>query len=317
MSTGWSNEVFKKAEAGDHEAQWIVGTYFHYGDGVDVDYNKAKYWYECSMKQGNLSAMRFLSELYFETGGYTSSNKQAINLLTEAAKKGEPGAQFMMYELVMKGEVFQKDLDVADDWLFKSVENDYPQANYEFGKVCLSIGVKTKDNSYMNLAVKKLTSAANQQNLDALYTLGRMYFNGKIIDKNYNLAFKYMEEAASLGIPAFQFEIGAMYYQIGDIEKAIKYFNLTKDEINEAAYNLGIIYRYNTKYMNKKEAVKYFKQAAKAGMADAQYEYGRCYLEGIIDGYNNFTTANHWFKKAAKQGHLEAKKSVENLKGLV
>jgi len=56
---------------------------------------------------------------------------------------------------------------------------------------------------------------------------------------------------------------------------------------------------------NKKEALRWFRAAAKQGEDNAQYFLGEMYYTG--DGVaQNFADAAIWFTKAAEQGHLNA-----------
>ncbi|PQJ09641.1 hypothetical protein CJD36_017035 [Flavipsychrobacter stenotrophus] len=52
-------------------------------------------------------------------------------------------------------------------------------------------------------------------------------------------------------------------------------------------------------------ALPLLKQAADAGSAETQYNYGLCFQQGIGVTHND-TTANHWYLKAATQGNVDA-----------
>ena len=79
------------------------------------------------------------------------------------------------------------------------------------------------------------------------------------------------------------------------------------DEEAKHLYTIGNDYYYgrNGKKQNYAEAVRYYREAAEQGYADAQYSLGYCYYCG--DGVDeNETEAVKWFRKAAEQGNADA-----------
>ncbi|MDP1725352.1 MAG: tetratricopeptide repeat protein [Bacteroidota bacterium] len=56
-------------------------------------------------------------------------------------------------------------------------------------------------------------------------------------------------------------------------------------------------------------AVPLFKRAAEMGSAEAQYNYGVCYLQGIVVKQND-SIAHHWFLKSANNGYKDAQYQV-------
>ena len=61
------------------------------------------------------------------------------------------------------------------------------------------------------------------------------------------------------------------------------------------------------------EAVKWYRNSADQGDADAQYNLGVCYEKGrgVTQSYDE---AVKWFRKAAEQGYSRAKDSLTRLK---
>lgn len=54
-----------------------------------------------------------------------------------------------------------------------------------------------------------------------------------------------------------------------------------------------------------------FLSAALKGQSEAQYQLGLGYLHGQLGLDKNYTHAEEWLKKAAKQGHHEAQLTLE------
>jgi len=69
--------------------------------------------------------------------------------------------------------------------------------------------------------------------------------------------------------------------------------------------------------ISKKELAE-LKASAENGGVDAQYVIGKLYYDGfnVIGAVRewNWTTALFWLKKAAEQGHSEAKKQIQDWK---
>ncbi|RZJ22693.1 MAG: sel1 repeat family protein [Acinetobacter sp.] len=61
---------------------------------------------------------------------------------------------------------------------------------------------------------------------------------------------------------------------------------------------------------DKRNAMWNFLSAALKGHCDSQYKLGLCYLNGDLGLDKNYTHAQEWLEKAAKQGHPEAKKTL-------
>lgn len=86
---------------------------------------------------------------------------------------------------------------------------------------------------------------------------------------------------------------------------------LSVPSVGESAvskYNAGVQYYNSHDYNN---AIKYFKEAAQIGYADAQYWLGNCCDRGLGEygrktGYQNCQERNLWYQKAAEQGHAKA-----------
>lgn len=97
-----------------------------------------------------------------------------------------------------------------------------------------------------------------------------------------------------------------------DFEKAAKWFRKAADAGNAIAqYNLGNLY-YNGEGVEKDfvEAAKWFRLAADAGNANAQTAMGSMYYkgEGVTKSIDD---AKYWWQKAADQGNEMAKESLK------
>lgn len=59
------DELIKKANNGDAEAQYNLGNIYYYGKSTITDYEKAINYYKLSAEQGNLYAQHNLGTMYY------------------------------------------------------------------------------------------------------------------------------------------------------------------------------------------------------------------------------------------------------------
>lgn len=60
-------------------------------------------------------------------------------------------------------------------------------------------------------AMRWLLKAAEENHVNAIYTLGRISLEGRILPKNYSESFKWFQRAAQLDHPESQYHLGTMY----------------------------------------------------------------------------------------------------------
>jgi TPR repeat protein len=122
-----------------------------------------------------------------------------------------------------------------------------------------------------------IKKAAKQGSPDAQLILGRMYYYGKEIQKDYNAAAVWLEKAAAQGEPTAQYILGLMYYIGRGVERdssiaALWLKNAAEQEIPEAQLTLGRIYYYGKGVtVNYKSAGIWLEKASAQGIDKAKY----------------------------------------------
>ncbi len=114
--TGIEPEVVRQsAEAGDKQAQLMLGTLYEDGlGGLPADLREAAYWYEQAAKQHYPKAQYNLGLLYEDGRGVTQSDKQAAYWYDKAAKAGFTEAQNNLGVLFVLGKGVKKDSKQAE-----------------------------------------------------------------------------------------------------------------------------------------------------------------------------------------------------------
>lgn len=75
------------AEAGDPEAQYELGGFYHWGRVGAADFTKARQWYERSAKQGNVDAMLGLAVIYGHGQGVPQDKAASFRWLVLASSQ--------------------------------------------------------------------------------------------------------------------------------------------------------------------------------------------------------------------------------------
>ena len=140
--------------------------------------------------------------------------------------------------------------------------------------------------------VARMRTAAEQGDATAQYNLGRAYFAGQGIQRDYAEALKWFRRAADQGLAAAQYSLGEMYGGVPPGE-------------NERQYRAIV-------EVDGLEAFLWYVKAAEQGHADAQFKVGVLYYSGSSDdrGLTNVKRsadqAAVWFRRAADQGDERA-----------
>ncbi len=131
-------------------------------------------------------------------------------------------------------------------------------------------------------------------------------------DASLTAEAKAIEDQAYAGVPEAQHDLAAIYTagQGGvkqDYKRAGFWFREAADHgIANARYNLGVLYHQGLGVKpDIKQAIQWYKSAAELGHPEAQYNLGIAYIEGIGVSYDPKRAADN-FEKAANQGIVEA-----------
>ncbi len=92
------------------------------------------------------------------------------------------------------------------------------------------------------------------------------------------------------------------------------YLKSAEEGYAKGQFTVGVYYREGKEVVEQDyvQAVKWYTLSAKQGYAPAQHNLGFRYLNGQGVKQNKFTTY-YWWSKAAKQGNIQAKNSLDGL----
>ncbi len=131
-------------------------------------------------------------------------------------------------------------------------------------------------------------------------------------DATLPAAIKQLESQAFAGVPEAQHDLAAIYTAgnsqvTQNFEKAALWFREAADnKVANASYNLGVLYHQGLGVEKDLDrALYWYREAAKLGHPEAQYNLGISYIEGIGSEYDAALAAA-FFESAANQGVAEA-----------
>lgn len=210
-------DVFIKEEARvkkNDYLQYRIGKLYSFGYGVEQSYQKAAEWYRKAVNALNPFAAYALGSLYRRGQGVEQNDKEAFALYKMAANNQKFPNAYAAYELgrmCEKGIGTEQDIQASSEW--------YKQAYEGFLKIEKSMA---DDKLY--------------------YRLGQMNMNGIGTDVDYEKAKQYYEKAAELENVDALYGLGRLYlkkdYEFRDREKAIEYLTQAAEQGHEYAQKL-------------------------------------------------------------------------------
>ncbi|KAI9260151.1 hypothetical protein BY458DRAFT_516707 [Sporodiniella umbellata] len=181
----------KAALKGHPRAMYALGLCYHKGIGVDQpQIETALDWLERASKQGVTEAMSHMAKIYLQ-----------------------------LRTLHPEGQYSVK----AVQWLKRAADREDVYAQRELGKMYMS-GEGLAANH--TVAFQLLQKATLKNDAEAMAFLGHCYRKGNGVEKNLEKASEYYLKSALLGY-AFAYSAAAeLYYEVGDFERAYKYYLL-------------------------------------------------------------------------------------------
>jgi hypothetical protein len=147
-------------------------------------------------------------------------------------------------------------------------------------------GVAAYDAKEYAAALPFLVQAAEKDDPEAQYTLGRMYFNGFGVAQDVDRAHELFQASADQGHPGGQSGMGYLYLTGQAVEldddEAVRWYRLSAEQGFAAAQaNLGYMYQTGRGVAaDTAETVRLYQASADQGYARAQFALGTMYQYG-------------------------------------
>jgi hypothetical protein len=122
------------AELGVADAQFLLGSMYENGQGVNQDDDRATHWYKEAAGQGLASAQYCLWRMYFLGRGAVQGD--GVDWLRKAAEQGYTDAQYRLAKSYHTGTGgLAVDHHKAFEWYGKSAEQGYIKSHYSLGRM--------------------------------------------------------------------------------------------------------------------------------------------------------------------------------------
>jgi TPR repeat protein len=189
------------AEAGNAQAQALLGMAYENGLGVPPDSAAAQKWYQRAAQAGDAPAQVALALLLLGQGGGTpDSTEQAVNWLAQAMAAGQADA------FLLRARMLQQDLPaLAETYFITALELGQPMAARELAPLYLAQGPEAQAK-----ARQVLSRAASMGDAPAMLDLAQLYLTGVGGAADAAAGFTLLQEAVNLGYPPAAISLGEM-----------------------------------------------------------------------------------------------------------
>ncbi len=235
---------------------------------------------------GTVEAQYLMAEAILSGTGEIRDDARAIDLMKSAAREEYLPAVRGLSMMYLQGEILKRDDLEALDWLAIAAEKNAKGITAE--------------------AVSWLESTVTKGDLSRCATLGLIYAEGLLVEKNTAKAYEYCQRGALANYPEAMDGLGSFYHAgihvEKDLEKAAEWYRQAAAKGYAASMlHLGRLYHEKSNY---REAASWLEKGALAGDLESMLALGTYYAHGT-NGAPNSEKAIHWYRKAADSGAVE------------
>lgn len=227
LARWWFGQERADAEAGDAEAQSVVGEMYMRGHGTCPDEIAAVKWWRKAAGQGHSGAKQHLRRLKAKRGDLEaqfalgmellekpedeSAQAEGLRWLKRAADRRHLEAMIELALVRLRGPEGMLDSKEGTQLLLDAADRGHDRAIEEIVRLyCLISGPKVSATNG-DRAMRWLCQAAEQGQPKAQYRMGRLYLDGKGLPQDPAQAYPWLLKAAASGHDDAQYIVGCMY----------------------------------------------------------------------------------------------------------
>ena len=262
----------------------------YYMDKFDAE--NTKKWLENAAERGEVSSMYDLGRLYEEEKNYEEAEKWYKKAL---------GKNYMI-PLSRLGNIYEKkgDYKEAEKWYKKGVQNDNRGA-------IKSLALLYEREGNLEESEKLLIKLSEKNDFFGMLSLSEKYHN----EKNYEEAEKIDKKLYELGAVDRINLIGKAEEYKKNYEEAEKWYLIGANQGNvESMLNLGIFYDKIKGGKDKEKAAEWYEKASNLNESRAMYLLAQLYQQD----FNDMGLAQKWYLRALKNGRMDAKLKLKEIK---
>lgn len=287
----------RASSQGQPYAAYSIAQMYRYGEYVTKDNDTAQRYYKQALSgflkienddMANDDLFYKLGQMFKLGLGTDSDVTKAIEYFKRSAEMNNKNGLFEYGKALLIGEHIPQDTDSALKILEKAVKLKNSNAKRFLALEYIS-GEHLEQDFEKGIAL--LTECADSGDVIACYRLGKIYLESEIMPQNLDKAEKYLLLAEDNEYT--QYALAKLYLQEEkyDIQKAVNYFEKSADKNHWASYQLGRIYLFGAKDIerDKEQAIEWFTKSANDGN-----EYAQAILDEISK-FENDLLANTIF----------------------
>ncbi len=321
----------RAAQKGYSQAQYEFSKLYAKGLGVNKDSLQNILWLKRAQEQGNLDATYEIALIYCDENSGYYTPQLGVNLL-ENIKDQKPDVLVTLAKFYLNGHIVNKDPQKARFYLDDAIKLGVVKALVVLGNLLVS------ESNFM-AGVPLLKEAASKNDIEAIFSLARLYDEGLGVARLEDKAAFLYDKAAEMGHKEAQYSFACIcrrqnspqgeklartwFYKsaLQGYTKAIyEYGLILKKEIdakfastpetatqNQGDHKVSWFIGNETKpyYREYKEAFSYLITAAQSGISDAEFIVSSMYMKG--EGIPaDQALGLKWCKLAAEHGNFEA-----------
>ncbi|VAW67507.1 hypothetical protein MNBD_GAMMA10-1945 [hydrothermal vent metagenome] len=221
---------------------------YEMGLGTQKNYKKAVHWYMQAFEHKSKIASEPLGGIFLKGGsGIKADPKKSAYWYQLAAQQGDLIAFKRLGRFYSKGLGVEKNISLAKKWLQLAADEYDTQS-----MVLLGLILKSENNH--ESAIELWQHASKLHNAHAKFLLGRAYFNGKHLKKDYAHAIALFKISSQCGNPNSN-EVPELHIHFCQ---------------QQAPYYLGQIYEHGKGVkIDIEKARRWYKQATRQGSIEA------------------------------------------------
>jgi TPR repeat protein len=183
------------ADLGEEFAAFNAGNAFKYGDGTEVDFKKALYYFQIAADMNIVMAMHNLGALYYNGQGTDKDMDKAHHWYLRAANFGSHLSSLCLSDMDKKGDRYKKNISTAIVWCLIAIE----QKNLEAINELENLKKELTDDDRKGV-IFYLTAFAEKGLQWAQSALSKAYQEGFFCDVDMDNARKWNNEAEKASI---------------------------------------------------------------------------------------------------------------------
>ena len=287
----------RASSQGQPYAAYSIAQMYRYGEYVTKDNDTAQRYYKQALSgflkienddMANDDLFYKLGQMFNLGLGTDSDVTKAIEYFRRSAEMNKKNGLFEYGKALLIGEHIPQNTDSAVKLLEKAVKLKNSNAKRFLALEYIS-GEHLEQDIEKGIAL--LTECADSGDVIACYRLGKIYLQGEIMPQNLDKAERYLLLATDNEYVQYALATLHLQEEKYDIQKAVNYFENCADKNHWASYQLGRIYLFGAKDIerDKEKAVEWFTKSANDGN-----EYAQDLLENM-ERYENAVLANTIF----------------------